>query len=62
MREENEVLKMENQKIKKMMKYTRINEIEIEKKVVIEENKRMSAILEEYSNQLVNQEEVEKEN
>jgi cell shape-determining protein MreC len=30
--------------------------------VVIEENKRMSAILEEYSNQLVNQEEVEKEN
>jgi regulator of replication initiation timing len=62
MREENEVLRMENQKIKKMMKYTRINEIEIEKKVVIEENKRMSAILEEYSNQLVNQEEVEKEN
>ncbi len=49
---------MENQKIKKMMKYTRINEIEIEKKVVIEENKRMSAILEDYSNQLVNQEEV----
>lgn len=55
-------MRTDNQKIKKMMKYTKINELEIERKLIIEENKRIGAMLEEYSSQFVDQEEIEKEN
>lgn len=55
-------MRTDNQKIKKMMKYTKINELEIERKLIIEENKRIGAMLEEYSSQFFDQEEIEKEN
>lgn len=61
-REENEELKAENQKIKKVMKYTKINEIEVERKTIIDHNKKLSAMLEEYSSQFANQQDIEKEN
>lgn len=53
---------MESQKIKKTIKYTKINEIEIERKTVIDENKKLSALLEEYSSQIINQDELERQN
>lgn len=61
-KEECEYLKTENQKIKKTIKYTKINELEIEKKIILDENKRLSMLLEECNNQIINQDEVEKEN
>jgi hypothetical protein len=45
-----------------MMKYTRINELEIERRVISDENKRLSTMLEQYSSQFVNQQEIEQEN
>lgn len=38
-----------------MMKYTKINEIEIERKIIIDENKRLNTLLEEYSSQIIDQ-------
>jgi hypothetical protein len=61
-KEENEYLKGENQKIKKTIKYTKINEIEIEKKIILDENKRLANLLEEYNSQIIGQEDMEREN
>ncbi len=44
-KEENEFLKQENAKIKKAIKYTKINELEIERKMLQEENKRIATLL-----------------
>lgn len=54
-REQNEYLKAETQKIKKTIKYTSINELEIEKKMLMDENKRLSDLLEEASGHVQNQ-------
>ena len=61
-KDENEYLKTENTKIKKTIKYTRINEIEIEKKMIVEENKRLSLILEDMNNHAGDVEALETEN
>jgi hypothetical protein len=45
-KEENEFLKQENAKIKKAIKYTKINELEIERKMLQEENRRIASLLE----------------
>lgn len=46
-KDQNDYLKQENVKIKKAIKYTRINELEIERKMLLEENQRVTQILEE---------------
>lgn len=51
-REENIELQAENNKIKKSIKYIKINELEIELKIVIEENKKLAKLVEEYGSQL----------
>lgn len=61
-REQNQFLKTEAQKIKKTIKYTAINELQIEKKMLLDENKRLSSILEETSAQVQNQEDLQREN
>ncbi len=50
------------QKVKKMMKYTKINELEIERKMLTDENKRIASMLEQYSSQFIDQQELEREN
>ena len=55
-KEQNEYLKLQNQKIKKTVKYTKINELQIEKKIILDENKKLSTLLEDYNSQIINQE------
>lgn len=55
-------MKVETQKIKKTIKYTKINELEIEKKILLDENKRLAALLEDCSGKVINQEDLEHEN
>ncbi len=38
-------MKQENTKIKKGIKYTKINELEIERKVLLDENKKLNIVL-----------------
>lgn len=61
-KEEVEYLKAENHKIKKTVKYTKMNELEIEKKIILDENKKLAVMLEDYNSQIINQDEIEKEN
>ena len=61
-KEEIEYLKSENLKIKKTMKYTKVNEVEIEKKILFDENKRVSQMLEEMTQHITDQQEIEREN
>ena len=49
---------MESQKIKKMIKYTKINELEIEKMIISDENNRLNTIIEELSNRYMDQEDL----
>lgn len=60
-KEENDFLKQENAKIKKTIKYTKINELEIERKMLLDQNKKLSNYVEDLNNQLSNQEDYEKE-
>lgn len=39
-------LKQENAKTKKIIKYSKINELEIERKMLLEENKKINNVLE----------------
>lgn len=57
-KEEIEYLKSENLKIKKTMKYTKVNEVEIEKKILFDENKRISQMLEEMTQHITDQQEI----
>jgi DNA-directed RNA polymerase specialized sigma54-like protein len=61
-REDNDALRAENQKIKKMMKYTKINEFEIERKMLTDENRRLGTMLEDYRSHFSDQQEMEREN
>ena len=45
-------LEGENKKIRKTLKYIKINELEIELKVVIEENQQLAAVIEKYGERL----------
>lgn len=40
---------MENNKIKKMMKYTKINELQILLQTIVEENKKLNQIVRDYA-------------
>lgn len=44
------------------MKYTKVNEVEIEKKILSDENKRISQMLEEMTQHINDQHELEREN
>jgi len=44
------------------MKYTKMNELEIERKTVMDENRKLAAMLEQYASQIVSQDELEREN
>ena len=61
-RDECQALRAENAKIKKTVKYTRINELEIEKKILADENARISGVLEELASRLSQQEQLESDN
>jgi hypothetical protein len=44
------------------MKYTKVNEVEIEKKILFDENKRISQMLEDLTQHINDQSELEREN
>jgi len=59
-KEENDYLKQENVKIKKATKYTKINELEIERKMMHDENLRVNKLLEELTEKINEQEDYER--
>lgn len=61
-KEEVEFLRSEAQKIKKTIKYTHLNEMEIEKKMLYDENRRISDDLHRMASAVQDQQELESEN
>lgn len=47
---------MENNKIKKMMKYTKINELQILLQTIVQENKKLNQIVRDYAEYASNHE------
>lgn len=53
---------MENNKIKKMMKYTKINELQILLQTIVQENKKLNDIVRDYAEYAFNHEQIEQQN
>ncbi len=53
---------MENNKIKKMMKYTKINELQILLQTIVQENKKLNDIVRDYAEYASNHEQIEQQN
>lgn len=60
-REENDYLRQQNTKIKKAVKFTKINEVEIQCKILREEYQKLEELLVEMNEKLSDQEDYEKE-
>lgn len=58
----NEFLKSENQKIKKHIKYSKINEMQIQKKILYDENKKLNSLIADYNDRFIDQEDLSAEN
>jgi regulator of replication initiation timing len=51
-REENDALKAEVARLKKSLKYTKLNEVEVERQTIYEENKKLAKLVHQYENEL----------